>query len=246
MTSLLAASATAPTQPEALMPAAVATPTPAATLAAPSQAPEAGKRREVPGAASQRAPQSPTSLYLALAEAVQTDVNAQRMASVPTAPTVELVAEAEGRPPDRIRSEAIDLDVQIVPVGWKQVLRDGKMVSMWEVGSYRASWHKTSAMPGQPGNMVITGHNNIEGSVFRRVPDLQTGDAIVVEAAGRPFTYTVASMFVVREKGATPEQKAWNGQWIGSFPDARLTLVTCYPPDGNSHRMIVIAKPAGR
>jgi len=157
---------------------------------------------------------------------------------------MEPVPEAKPCAPDRIRSEAIGLNVEVVPVGWKQVLRDGKTVSMWEVGSYCASWHKTSAMPGQVGNMVITGHNNIEGSVFRRVPDLRTGDAVVVEAGGRPYTYTVESMFVVREKGATPEQKAWNGQWIGGFPDERLTLVTCYPPDGNSHRMIVIAKPA--
>ena len=114
---------------------------------------------------------------------------------------------------------------------------------MWEVGSYVASWHKTSAMPGQVGNMVITGHNNIEGSVFRRLPDLRVGDELVVEAAGRPYTYTVDTMFVVQEKGATPEQKRWNGQWIGNFEDERLTLITCYPRMELA-RLIVIA--AGR
>lgn len=230
-----------------------ATPTASAgdTPVAPPQAPEAGQRLAAALPESRRAPQPLASLFLALADAVQRDVSTQAASGTPEAPAAEVAAAevavaVESHPPERIRSAAIDLDMAIVPVGWKQVMRDGKTVSMWEVGSHVASWHKTSATPGQTGNMVITGHNNIEGSVFRRVPDLQEGDAIVVEAGGRPYTYTVESMFVVLEKGATPEQKKWNGQWIGAFPDERLTLVTCYPPDGNSHRMIVIAKPSAR
>ncbi|HDP89101.1 MAG TPA: sortase, partial [Thioalkalivibrio sp.] len=222
---------------------------PTDTPASPQQAPEAGQRLAVALPESQHTPRPLASLFLSLAEAVHRDVNAQAAPGTPEAPAAaaaEATAVIESRPPERIRSQAIDLDMEIVPVGWTQVVRDGKTVSMWEVGSHVASWHKTSAMPGQTGNMVITGHNNIEGSVFRRVPDLQEGDEIVVEAGGRPYTYTVESMFVVREKGTTPEQKKWNGQWIGAFPDERLTLVTCYPPDGNSHRMIVIAKPSGR
>ena len=76
------------------------------------------------------------------------------------------------------------------------------------------------------------------------IPELEIGDEIEIEAGGRIYHYAVEEMFVVREKDATPEQRLWNGRWIGPFPDERLTLVTCYPPDGNSHRMIVIAKPA--
>lgn len=218
----------------------------AGTPTVPLEAPEAGERLAAALPAPRRAPQPLASLFLSLANAVRRDVEAR--AETHTAPTAvaDATVAVESAPPEHIRSDAIDLDMEIVPVGWKQVVRDGKTVSMWEVGSYVASWHKTSAMPGQPGNMVITGHNNIEGSVFRRLPDLRAGDDLVVEAGGRPYTYTVETMFVVREKGATPEQKAWNGQWIGPFPDERLTLVTCYPPDGNSHRLIVIAKPAAR
>jgi len=214
-----------------------------ATPEAPREAPEAGRGLAAAPSASRRTPQPLASLFFALADTVQREVRAKTPAPAPTAPPVEAVV-VESAPPEHIRSQAIDLDMEVVPVGWKQVVRDGKTVSMWEVGSYVASWHRTSAMPGQVGNMVITGHNNIEGSVFGRLPELREGDQVVVEASGRPYTYTVESMFVVREKDATPEQRAWNGQWIGAFPDERLTLVTCYPPDGNSHRLIVIAKPA--
>jgi LPXTG-site transpeptidase (sortase) family protein len=226
--------------------ASVLTATPAADATAePEEAPEAGRHlAAVP--APRRTLRPLASVFAALANAVEREVRAQVPAITPTAPAAErmAVAEVASSPPERICSAAIDLDIEIVPVGWKQVERDGKTVSMWEVGSFVASWHKTSAMPGQVGNMVITGHNNIEGSVFRRLPDLREGDEIAVEAGGRPYTYTVETKFVVQEKDATPEQKRWNGQWIGHFADERLTLVTCYPPDGNSHRLIVIAKPA--
>ena len=225
-------------------PAATPTTPVTATPTAPQEAPEAGRRLAVAAAASRRTPQPLASLFLSLAEVVQREVRAKAPAPAPTEPPVAAEAVVQSAPPERIRSQAIDLDMEVVPVGWKQVERDGKTVSMWEVGNYVASWHKTSAMPGQTGNMVITGHNNIEGSVFRRLPDLREGDGLVVEAGGQPYTYTVETKFVVQEKDATPEQKRWNGQWIGAFPDERLTLVTCYPPDGNSHRLIVIAKPA--
>lgn len=241
VSSLSVAATTAPTaEAPSATPAAQVTATPEA----PVQAPEAGPRMAAAAPARRRAPQPLATLFLSLADAVKRDASAQVTAPGSGAPVAEAAAAIEANPPDRIRSAAIDLDIEIVPVGWKQVERDGKVVSMWEVGSYVASWHKTSAMPGQVGNMVITGHNNIEGSVFRRLPDLRVGDELVVEAAGRPYTYTVDTMFVVQEKGATPEQKRWNGQWIGNFEDERLTLITCYPPDGNSHRLIVIAKPA--
>jgi sortase A len=147
-------------------------------------------------------------------------------------------------PPTQIVAPAINLDAKVVPVGWKQIIQDGKPVSVWEVADYAAGWHENSALPGGGGNIVLSGHHNIKGEVFRYVVDLEPGDMITLYAGGRPYTYTVESRFVVRDKGEPEEKRLENARWIGPFPDERLTLVTCWPYTNNTHRVIVIAKPA--
>ncbi len=54
----------------------------------------------------------------------------------------------------------------------------------------------------------------------------------------------VEDRFLLRELGAPLEQRYQNARWIGPTTDERLTLVTCWPPMGNTYRVIVIAKPA--
>jgi len=152
-------------------------------------------------------------------------------------------ASAAAELPTRVVIPAIDLDTDIVPVGWKQVLQGGKLVSVWEVAEYVAGWHKNSASPGAGGNIVLSGHHNTKGEVFRYIVDLEPGDAITLYADGRPYTYTVESRLVVRDKGASAEKRRENARWIGSFPDERLTMVTCWPYTSNTHRVIVVAKP---
>jgi sortase A len=147
-------------------------------------------------------------------------------------------------PPTRIVAPTIDLDADVVPVGWKQVLDGGKLVSVWEVAEYAAGWHENTALPGAGGNVVLSGHHNVKGEVFRYIIDLDPGDTVTLYADERPYTYTVESRFVVRDKGMSEEKRRENARWIGAFPDERLTLVTCWPYTNNTHRVIVIAKPA--
>ncbi len=148
-------------------------------------------------------------------------------------------------PPTRLVIPAIELDSEITPIGWKQVLHNGEFVSVWEVAEYAAGWHKNSALPGAGGNVVLSGHHNTKGEVFRYIVGLEPGDTITLYADEQPYTYTVESRFVVRDKGASAEKRRQNARWIGSFPDERLTMVTCWPYTNNTHRVIVIAKPTG-
>jgi sortase A len=111
------------------------------------------------------------------------------------------------------------------------------------VAEYAAGWHKDSALPGGGGNIVLSGHHNTRGEVFRYIVDLDVGDTVTLYADDRPYTYTVESRFVLRDKGASEERRQQNAHWIGAFPDERLTLVTCWPYTSNTHRVIVIAKP---
>jgi LPXTG-site transpeptidase (sortase) family protein len=161
----------------------------------------------------------------------------------PPSPTATPIPPAVD-PPTRIVASAINLDARVVPVGWKEIEQDGHKVSVWEVAEYAAGWHKNSALPGQQGNVVLSGHHNIKGEVFRYVVDLKPGDAITLYADERPYTYTVVSRFVLKDKGEPAAVREQNARWIGPFPDKRLTLVTCWPYTSNTHRVIVVAKPA--
>jgi sortase A len=153
-------------------------------------------------------------------------------------------APAAANPPARVVIPAIDLDAEVIPVGWEKILQDGKLASVWQVAEYAAGWHENSALPGAGGNVVLSGHHNVKGEVFRYIVDLEVGDSITLYADERPYTYTVESRFVVRDKGMSEEQRRENARWIGAFPDERLTLVTCWPYTSNTHRVIVVAKPA--
>lgn len=74
-----------------------------------------------------------------------------------------------------------------------------------------------TAFPGELGNVGIAGHRDRH---FRGLRNVATGDRISVETPDGVFEYVVDRTEIV-EPDAT--------QVIAPTPDARLTLVTCYP-----------------
>jgi sortase A len=48
----------------------------------------------------------------------------------------------------------------------------------------------------------------------------------------------------VPEKYVSEQQRRGNARYIQPTPDDRLTLVSCWPRNDNTHRIIVIARPA--
>jgi sortase A len=149
-------------------------------------------------------------------------------------------------PPTRIVAPSIDLDAKVKPMGWEMVDRTGTLVSEWVVPQKAAGWHMNSALPGHEENVVLSGHHNIEGKVFRYVVDLSIGDEITLYAGDIPYVYEVNEKYILKEYGMPLEVRRKNAQWIMPSGDERLTLVTCWPYEwpGNSHRVIVVAKPA--
>ena len=142
---------------------------------------------------------------------------------------------------DRIVIPAIDLDSAVVELGW-HINRDasGQIFSEWDFANNAAGWHKNSALPGEGGNVVMSGHNNIMGAVFRELDQLDEGDEVFVYSGVRAFMYEIERVMVVPEVYADAAQRAANAQWIEQFDDNRITLVSCWPRDDNSHRIIVI------
>ncbi len=151
----------------------------------------------------------------------------------------------EPQAPTRVEIPAIRVDSPVIPVGWRAVrLADGQVVSVWEVADYAVGWHKNSALPGQGENIVLSGHNNIKGAVFRKLYTLEPGDEITVWVGNRSYRYRVDQVMILPEKDAPPEQRRANARWIQPFGEERLTLVSCWPEDDNTHRVIVVAFPA--
>ena len=148
-------------------------------------------------------------------------------------------------PPTRVVAPAIELDARVVPMGWEMVDHDGTMVSEWVVPRKAAGWHINSALPGHEENVVLSAHHNIEGKIFRYVVDLEPGDELTLYAEDTPYTYVVAEKYILKESGMPLSTRKKNAQWIMPSGDERLTLVTCWPYEwpGNSHRVIVVARP---
>ncbi|MCL4267846.1 MAG: sortase [Anaerolineae bacterium] len=147
--------------------------------------------------------------------------------------------------PERIVIPTLDLDAPVSGVGLIQVQNSGQTYYQWQVPpEFRAGWHNTSAPLGIPGNTVLNGHHNIHGEVFRDLIDLEAGAEIIVYGRERPYTYTVSTVEILPERDQPLAARIQNASWINPTQDERLTLVTCWPYEDNSHRLVVVAYPA--
>jgi sortase A len=147
-------------------------------------------------------------------------------------------------PPDRLVIPGIELDAPVVPIGWYIIEQGGERYSIWQVADFAVSWHETSSLPGHSGNIVLNGHHNIKGEVFRYLVDLQVGDRVMVYVGDQVYHYMVSQRMILKEKGEPPEVRRQNAQWIAPTQDERLTMVTCWPYTNNTHRLVVVANPA--
>lgn len=145
--------------------------------------------------------------------------------------------------PSRLIIPAIGLDADVADRGWHAVeSANGLQISAWDDVLDAAGWHKNSALPGRQGNVVISGHNNVYGAVFQDLHLLQPGQTIYVDYGKVQYEYAIESVDINQEVDASLAQKAENAAYIQQTDDARLTLVTCWPWYGDSHRVFVVAK----
>jgi sortase A len=102
----------------------------------------------------------------------------------------------------------------------------------WEQLKKGIGQYAGSAQPGEPGNVVLSGHNDIYGEPFRYLDRLKPGDAIVVSTERQAYTYVVSEIRVVEPTDV----------WvIGPTDHAQVTLISCYPYRVNTQRIVVFA-----
>jgi LPXTG-site transpeptidase (sortase) family protein len=136
------------------------------------------------------------------------------------------------QPPDRLQIPGIGLDSKVVPIGTKL---DARGFIAWETAAFVVGYHRGSGLPGENGNVVLSGHISSprEGNVFTKLPTVEPGDGIVVSTPDRQYLYVVAE-----KKTVTPDTV----EVLDPTDHAIVTLITCVPDGIYSHRLVVRAE----
>lgn len=125
------------------------------------------------------------------------------------------------RSPTRIVIPAIKLD-------WPIVQGDG-----WEELKQGIGHRVGSVNPGERGNMILSGHNDVYGEPFRDLEKLEIGSEVIVYAGAIPFRYVVKAKRVVVPTDLSP---------LAPSKTPIVTLITCTPYRVDTHRLIVIGE----
>jgi LPXTG-site transpeptidase (sortase) family protein len=128
-------------------------------------------------------------------------------------------------PPTRLVITRLGIATRVVPLG----IAGGQ----WQVPAYAAGYLSGGARPGHAGNVVITGHDDRDGAVFRRLGDLHRGDVVRVYSGPHLYRYAVSALRVV---------PATRIDLVGPTHGALLTLITCTPYLIDTQRLIVRAR----
>ncbi|MEW1612107.1 MULTISPECIES: class E sortase [unclassified Streptomyces] len=138
--------------------------------------------------------------------------------------------------------------------------RDGKPFATMRVPRFGAGWewpvlenteartlrkglghYSGTARPGERGNFAVAGHRRTYGDPFKDFPKLRPGDAVIVNDGRTRFTYRIARKpyrTVPTDTAVVapvPRRSGFEG------PGRYLTLTTCEPEWGSSHRLVAWA-----
>lgn len=102
-------------------------------------------------------------------------------------------------------------------------------VDLGSLASGVGHWPGT-ALPGEPGNMVLAGHRTTHGAPFLRLDELAVGDEAIVGPEGSAVTYRVTGTEIV-----SPDQLEVARPTVA----ATATLFACHPPGSARQRIVV-------
>lgn len=102
----------------------------------------------------------------------------------------------------------------------------------WEALKTGVGLNASSGIPGKAGNVILSGHNDIYGQVFRDLDRLRPGDEIVLLTEKMAYTYIVTGTQIVQ-----PAQV----EVMRQTEDSTLTLISCYPYLVDTQRIVVSA-----
>lgn len=173
--------------------------------------------------------------------------------SVP--PPVGLVAPRDpGYPPLRRGDAVARLYIPALGADYRYVVVEGVDREQLERGP---GHYPGTALPGQLGNLVISGHRTTYLAPFNRIDELRPGDAVIFETARAWYVYRVADIpgYRLRHQEVVLPTDVGETEPVpnrpGQPPTERIfTLTTCNPKYSARQRLIVhgvldrvVAKP---
>ncbi|MFA1540290.1 class E sortase [Actinomadura monticuli] len=100
-----------------------------------------------------------------------------------------------------------------------------------------------TALPGQLGNFVVSGHRTTYSAPFNRLGELDRGDRILIDTRDRQYVYQVTDRTIV--KPSATDVAAPVPFHPKRRPTERLiTLTTCHPKYSAAERMIIFGELA--
>ncbi len=103
----------------------------------------------------------------------------------------------------------------------------------WEQLKKGVGQHLGTADPAQPGNMVLSAHNDIYGEFFRDLDKLKPGDPIHIQTSSREIVYRVTGLRIVEPTDVSVMEPT---------SKATITLISCYPYMVNTQRIVVFGE----
>ena len=131
--------------------------------------------------------------------------------------------------PTQSPQQAIGIEIPAIGVPYTTVVQGDS----WDQLKKGVGQHVGSANPGENGNVVLSGHDDIYGEVFKRLDELRPGDQVILWTAQQRYVYIVDSTLIV-----APTQV----EVMNSTSDSMVTLISCYPYMVDNKRIVVFAK----
>ena len=135
-----------------------------------------------------------------------------------TEPVAVVSSLQTGGLPTRVVVPAAGVDAPIAEVG--VVVDNGR--ATWETAWQAVGHHLDSALPGQPGNVVLTGHVSVADrrnlAAFAHLENVRAGDVIDVYSGDEVYHYRVERVAVVAPEAV---------QVLRSEQSSTVTLITC-------------------
>ena len=182
-------------------------------------APSASVPQELPGSSfppSNSLSELPGSSFPPEPAPAALGVRLQAVAAIP-------VPTPGPRSPTRIVIPAINLD-------WPVVEGDS-----WEELKQGIGHRVGSSNPGERGNLVLSGHNDVYGEPFRYLENLEIGKEVMVYAGANAFRYIIKARRVVAPNDLSV---------LATSRNPIITLITCTPYRVDTMRLIVIGELA--
>jgi len=124
------------------------------------------------------------------------------------------------------------LILTIPRLGLRRFIPEGaNLAQLRRYGAGRITW---TALPDRTGIVAIAGHRSTYGAPFYRLNKLERGDLVLIDYAGKRFSYIVTDQRVLK-----PERS----EVLQGPPGHRgVALVTCTPVYSAAYRLVVLGK----